>query len=89
MLGTPAYMSPEQARGKPRDKRADIWAFGVVLYEMVVGRRAFDGEDLTDTLASVVKVAPDISAAPPQLVLRVIRASRGAGVYTCSQLSGS
>jgi serine/threonine protein kinase len=67
ILGTAAYMAPEQARGRTTDKRADIWAFGVVLYEMVTGRRLFEGEDLTDTLASVVKVAPDLSAAPPQL----------------------
>ena len=67
ILGTAAYMSPEQARGKPVDKRADIWAFGVVLYEMVTGKKLFAGEDLTDTLASVVKVNPDLSGAPQQL----------------------
>jgi eukaryotic-like serine/threonine-protein kinase len=67
ILGTAAYMAPEQARGKPVDKRADIWAFGVVLYEMVTGRRLFQGEDLTETLASVVKERPDLSAAPPSL----------------------
>jgi serine/threonine protein kinase len=64
ILGTAAYMSPEQARGKPVDKRADIWAFGVVLYEMLTGKRLFDGEDLTETLASVVKDKPDLSAVP-------------------------
>jgi Tol biopolymer transport system component/tRNA A-37 threonylcarbamoyl transferase component Bud32 len=67
VLGTAAYMSPEQARGKSVDSRADIWAFGVVLYEMVVGRRAFDGEDLTETLAAVVKSEPDLTLAPAQL----------------------
>jgi serine/threonine protein kinase len=67
VLGTAAYMSPEQARGKAVDSRADIWAFGVVLYEMVVGKRAFDGEDLTETLASVVKSEPDLTVAPLQL----------------------
>jgi len=64
ILGTAAYMSPEQARGRPVDKRADIWAFGVVLYEMVTGKRLFEGEDLTETLASVVKERPDLSTLP-------------------------
>jgi serine/threonine protein kinase len=58
ILGTAAYKSPEQARGKAVDKRTDIWAFGVVLYEMVTGKRLFEGEDLTETLASVVKDRP-------------------------------
>jgi serine/threonine protein kinase len=64
ILGTAAYMSPEQARGKVADKRADIWAFGVVLYEMVTGQRLFQGEDLTETLASVVMSQPDLESAP-------------------------
>jgi serine/threonine-protein kinase len=66
ILGTAAYMSPEQARGKPVDKRADIWAFGVVFYEMLTGKRLFEGEDLTETLASVVKDRPDLSGVPVQ-----------------------
>jgi len=64
ILGTAAYMSPEQARGKPVDKRTDIWAFGVVLYETVTGKRPFDGEDLTEILSSVVKDKPDLSRVP-------------------------
>jgi serine/threonine-protein kinase len=55
-------MSPEQARGKTVDKRADIWAFGAVLFEMLTGQRAFPGEDLTDTLAAVVKLDPQWDA---------------------------
>ncbi len=55
ILGTAAYMSPEQARGKPVDKRADIWAFGVLLYELLAGKKLFEGETVTDVLASVVK----------------------------------
>ena len=67
ILGTAAYMSPEQARGKPVDARADIWAFGVVLYELFTGRRLFEGEDLTDTLAAVVKTDPNLTAVPEPL----------------------
>src|SRR5687767_3155024 len=62
--GTAAYMSPEQARGKAVDKRADIWAFGAVLFEMLTGRRAFVGEDITDTIVSVISKEPDWSALP-------------------------
>ena len=65
-------MAPEQARGKPVDKRADIWAFGCVLYEMVTGARPFRGDDVTDTIASVVKDQPDFSRVPPP-VARLIR----------------
>ena len=58
ILGTAAYMAPEQARGKAVDKRADIWAFGAVLYEMLTGRRAFEGEGVTDTLAKILQAEP-------------------------------
>ncbi len=66
ILGTAAYMSPEQARGKLVDKRSDVWAFGCVLYEMLTGRRAFDGEDVTDTLSRVLQREPDFTALPPE-----------------------
>ncbi len=72
ILGTAAYMSPEQARGKVVDKRADIWAFGVVLFEMLTGKRLFEGEDLTETLASVVKSDPRLDDAP-LVVRRLLR----------------
>ena len=64
ILGTAAYMSPEQARGATVDRRADIWAFGAVLFEMLTGRRAFEGETLSDTLASVLKTEPDRTSPP-------------------------
>jgi serine/threonine protein kinase len=55
ILGTAAYMSPEQAKGRPADRRSDIWAFGVVLFEMLVGKQAFTGDTAAETLASVLK----------------------------------
>ena len=64
ILGTAAYMSPEQARGRAVDKRADIWAFGCVLYECMTGKRAFPGEMVSDTLAQILKAEPDWSALP-------------------------
>ena len=67
VIGTAAYMSPEQARGKPVDKRADIWAFGVVLYEMLTGARPFQGEDVSLTLASVMKSDVDPRTLPPDV----------------------
>jgi eukaryotic-like serine/threonine-protein kinase len=64
LLGTAAYMSPEQARAKPVDRRTDIWAFGCVLFEMLTGKRVFDGEDVTHIIAAVVRLEPDWSALP-------------------------
>jgi hypothetical protein len=64
ILGTAAYMSPEQARGQPVDRASDIWAFGCVLYEMLTGRQAFTGETITDILGGIVRVDPDWTALP-------------------------
>jgi serine/threonine protein kinase len=64
ILGTPAYMSPEQARGRAVDKRTDIWSFGCILYEMLSGRRAFDGETISDTFVSILDREPDWTALP-------------------------
>ena len=75
ILGTAAYMSPEQARGKPLDRRADIWAFGAVLYEMLSGQRAMRGDDVADTLAAVLRQDLDATALPastPPSVRRLI-----------------
>jgi len=67
ILGTPAYMSPEQARGLPLDKRADIWAFGCVLYEMLTGRGAFAAETASDSLAKIIEREPDWNALPARV----------------------
>jgi serine/threonine-protein kinase len=67
LLGTAAYMAPEQAKGRSADKRCDVWAFGCVLYEMLTGTRVFEGDDIADTLANVLKVEPDWSRLPPSL----------------------
>jgi len=71
LLGTAAYMSPEQAKGKPVDRRADIWAFGCVLYEMLTGKMVFGGETVTDTLAAIIKEEPDWSQLPAGTPIRV------------------
>jgi eukaryotic-like serine/threonine-protein kinase len=71
LLGTAAYMSPEQAKAKSVDRRADIWAFGCVLYEMLTGKQAFTGETVTDTLASVIKEEPDWKLLPAMTPMRV------------------
>ena len=65
ILGTAAYMSPEQARGRPLDKRSDVWAFGCVLYEALAGRRAFGGDNVPDILSAVLRSEPDWAALPP------------------------
>src|ERR1700689_676719 len=67
ILVTAGYMSPEQARGKDVDKRADIWAYGVVLYEMLTGQRLFEGETISDTLAAVIKEEPDLAKVPAKV----------------------
>jgi len=70
-LGTPAYMSPEQTKDKPVDKRTDIWAFGCVLFEMFTGRSAFPGDTLPDTIAAVLEREPDWQALPPEMPVRI------------------
>ncbi len=76
VFGTCAYMSPEQARGLPVDKRTDIWAFGCLLFEILTGRRAFDGETVSETVAAVLEREPDWAALPkatPHTVRRLLR----------------
>jgi len=71
VLGTPTYMSPEQARGQPVDRRTDIWAFGCVLYECLTGKRAFDGETLSDVIAAVISTKPDLARLPAATPARI------------------
>jgi len=78
ILGTAAYMSPEQARGRPLDRRTDIWSFGCVLYEMLAGKQAFGGETISDTLAAVLRAEPDWSLVPattPERIQYLLRRS--------------
>jgi serine/threonine-protein kinase len=76
ILGTAAYMAPEQAKGRTVDRRADVWAFGAVLYEMLSGHRVFAGEDISDTLANVLKTEPDWNRLPAEVSPRVRLALR-------------
>ena len=80
VIGTAAYMAPEQAKGKPIDKRADVWAFGAVLYEMLSGKKPFVGDDVSDTLALVLKFEPNWDALPAATPERVRRLAQ-----TCLQ----
>jgi serine/threonine-protein kinase len=82
IMGTAAYMSPEQAKGKPIDRRADIWAFGAVLYEMLSGRKPFVGDDVSDTMALVLKFEPEWDALPADTPARLRQLIR-----TCLQKS--
>jgi serine/threonine protein kinase/Tol biopolymer transport system component len=77
LLGTAAYMSPEQAKGRPADKRSDIWAFGCVLYEMLTGKRAFEAEDISDTLAAVLRADPEWRALPGSVSATVLTTLKG------------
>jgi serine/threonine-protein kinase len=92
ILGTAAYMSPEQAKGKPADKRSDIWAFGCVLYEMLTGTRAFEGEDVSDTMASVLTREPHWDrlpgTTPPAIRLLLRRCLRREGRQRLQDAAG-
>ncbi len=76
ILGTAAYMAPEQAKGKPVDQAADVWAFGCVLFEMLTGRRTFEGDDVSDTLAAILKSEPDWTRLPPSTPAAIRRLLR-------------
>ena len=78
IMGTAAYMSPEQAKGRPVDKRSDVWAFGAVLFEMLTGTRAFAGDDVSDTMAAVLRAEVNLEKLPdetPSRLRRVLQAS--------------
>src|SRR5262249_33449143 len=72
LIGTAAYMSPEQARGQNADRQSDVWAFGCILYEMLTGKAAFAGDTITDILATIVRAEPDWNALPAGIPSRVL-----------------
>ena len=76
ILGTAAYMSPEQAKGRPADKRSDVWAFGCVLFEMLAGVQVFGGEDVTESIAAIVRAEPDWRKLPPETPAAIRRLLR-------------
>ena len=76
ILGTAGYMSPEQAKGFEADQRSDIFSFGCILYELLTGRQAFEGETASEILASVLKTEPDLTALPPRLNPRLVEVLR-------------
>ena len=78
ILGTAAYMSPEQAKGREADRRSDVWAFGCVLYEMLTGRRAFAGDDVAETMAAVIRAEPEWAALPASVPSRLVTLLRRA-----------
>src|SRR5437870_7108020 len=71
VLGTATYMSPERAKGRPADKRSDLWAFGCVLFEMLTGTRPFEGEDVTDVMVAVLSKEPDWTALPARVPISI------------------
>jgi Tol biopolymer transport system component len=96
IVGTPPYMSPEQARGKDVDKRTDIWAFGCLLYELLTGKRAFAGETVSETIAAVLEREPDWQALPPktpakirELVHQCLRKDAGLRLQTIADARGT
>ena len=84
ILGTAAYLSPEQVKGRPADKRSDVWAFGAVLYEMLSGQHAFKGEDISDTLAAVLRQTIDVTGLPRRRRRRSGVSWRGVSIGTSS-----
>jgi len=87
ILGTAAYMAPEQAKGRPADRRSDVWAFGCVLYEMLTGKRAFEGEDISDTLAAVLRGEPNGARCLRRRLRRFACSSGGVWKKTASRES--